>query len=181
MQQCCHLKVIVLMAEVNYSTCVLQLHISCNFCLSCVVKQGSLSVDDTSIGIEFIVGRLQIYYNYTFGYINQTDIWDDNDVEVVCRQLGYFTGGNYSVCPTCELSDCTEFTPAIWDVSINCNGNETHLLDCNSNKWRPYQCINSFKAAGVSCAGNYCCICFNTQHIYSYIQFSSFKQLSFCT
>ena len=122
--------------------------------LLCIDNEGSVVVEDISIGTEFIVGRLQIYYEYVFGYIRKTDSWNENNAEVVCRQLGYYTGGSFTTCPTCDPLPCTEFSPPIWNVSLNCNGNETHLLHCNYNTWMSSQCVTSFDAAGVTCASN---------------------------
>ena len=121
-------------------------------------KEGSIYLGDASEDTDYSVGRIQIFYESSFGYIHHTNIWDDDNIKVVCRQLGYYTGGNYSTCPdsVCNATNCV---PTIWDVSIDCNGNEARLMDCVSTDWKPYDCSSSFYATGVSCAGNHVNVC----------------------
>ena len=97
-------------------------------------------------------------YNTEFGYIHSNG-WDYDDVKVVCRQLGYYTGGNYSICSACDPTPCSNSHShsTSWDVSIDCDGNEEYLLDCtNASSWMPYrdECTHPYIAASVSCAGN---------------------------
>lgn len=53
------------------------------------------------------------------------DPWDDDDAEVVCRQLGYMYGG-------CGFRSAHfgEGSGPIWLDSIGCIGSETNLLAC---------------------------------------------------
>ena len=112
-------------------------------------KEGSIYIDN-EVESEYSVGRIQINHNGGFGYISFTDSWDEDDVEVVCRQLGY-SGGDFSLCPTSTCGP-TKCAPRIWDISFHCNRNENHLVDCTSTEWKPYDCVNSFNAVGARCA-----------------------------
>ncbi|EFJ43170.1 hypothetical protein VOLCADRAFT_30475, partial [Volvox carteri f. nagariensis] len=88
-------------------------------------------------------GRLQIFYNNTWGYINEFPesgwqpyplLWDDMDSTVICRTLGFRSGiarsgrgwsGSYENVP-------------IWLSGLTCFGNETSLLDClPENQFHP--------------------------------------------
>ena len=95
-----------------------------------------------------------MFYNTEFGHI-RNDYWNVLKVKVVCRQLGYYTGGNYSTCSACDPTPCSGSHPS-WDVSVLCNGLEVCLLDCaKESSWLPYnECTHPYIAASVSCAGN---------------------------
>ena len=94
-------------------------------------------------------GRVEVYYNYTWGTVCDDD-WDLNDAVVVCRQLG-FPGAISSFC-------CAVFgqgTGPIWLGNVRCTGSETSLSSCSHRGWgRPFSCSHG-EDAGVICQGEY--------------------------
>lgn len=119
-----------------------------------VTAQISLSLNTSRAGDIRLVGgrnesegRVEIFIHGLWGTICD-DGWDIDDAAVVCRQLGYhslvamkrksFFGSNYML-------------PIILD-EVNCNGNEIHLLDCESKPLFHHNCALT-ESAGVLCAG----------------------------
>ncbi|XP_078583009.1 uncharacterized protein LOC144865860 [Branchiostoma floridae x Branchiostoma japonicum] len=77
------------------------------------------------------------------------DGFDDRDAQVVCRQLGYYTGSARvgGVFP--------EGTGNIWLDNLNCAGNESSVADCEINRWGDHDCTHK-EDAGVVCAADDC-------------------------
>ena len=110
-------------------------------------------------GLGLGVGGVELFAfflpNFEFRTILNSSSWDNNDVLVVCKQLGYSTV-NYSVCSNskCVPIDC----PAarffkLWTNEVHCSGQEENLIDCAAS-WTPsHFCFGTYKAASVSCAG----------------------------
>ncbi|KAJ8035487.1 Neurotrypsin [Holothuria leucospilota] len=69
-------------------------------------------------------GRVEIFINGEWGTVDE-DPWDDNDADVVCRQLGYMFGG-----VAYRSAYFGEGSGPIWLDSIQCTGSETNLLAC---------------------------------------------------
>ena len=93
-------------------------------------------------------GRVEIFIesNNTWGTICD-DGWDDQDAQVVCRQLGLGTTG------TAILGFSPNASPnvPIWLDNVNCNGLESRLIDCQHNGLGNHNC-GHHNDAGVACA-----------------------------
>ena len=98
-------------------------------------------------GSSYNEGRVEVYYNGRWGTVCN-DGWDEEDANIVCRQLGF------------ESSELADFGPAanneILLDNVMCSINDTTLagcghygvyikVGCNSN--------NNYKVAGVKCYG----------------------------
>ncbi|XP_043935085.1 scavenger receptor cysteine-rich type 1 protein M130-like [Protopterus annectens] len=71
-------------------------------------------------------GLVEIYYNGTWGRV-QDELWNMTDANVVCRQLRCGTAMKaYS-----SVSNNTK--ESVWLRSVQCQGNESRLLDCTLN------------------------------------------------
>ncbi|XP_019853225.1 PREDICTED: deleted in malignant brain tumors 1 protein [Amphimedon queenslandica] len=70
-------------------------------------------------------GRVEVCINGTWGTICHNG-WDNNDASVVCRQLGYSPYGAIA-----KASYFTETWLSFYLYSVNCNGNESTLLNCS--------------------------------------------------
>ena len=75
------------------------------------------------------------------------DLWDSNDANVVCSQLGY---------PTPATAYGTAYfgagTGPIFLDSVGCTGSESSLLACYSDPIASHDCSHS-EDAGVHCEG----------------------------
>ncbi|XP_063436014.1 scavenger receptor cysteine-rich type 1 protein M160-like [Mytilus trossulus] len=83
--------------------------------------------------IRLISGRLEIFYNETWGTVCD-DNFDDVDAQVACRELGYNNG--FFVGSTNE-----SVTGKIWLDDVNCCGDENKLEHCNHAKWGVENCF----------------------------------------
>ena len=96
-------------------------------------------------GTQDYEGRVEIYHNGEWGTVCD-DGFDRQDARVVCRQLGYHSGGT-------ALTD-NEYgsgTGQIWLDDLACNGSEEQLSDCNSPDWGTHNC-GHYEDAGVRCS-----------------------------
>eukprot|EP00057_Strongylocentrotus_purpuratus_P007952 XP_011662426.1 PREDICTED: antigen WC1.1-like [Strongylocentrotus purpuratus] len=91
-------------------------------------------------------GRVEIYYNGEWGTVCD-DSWDDNDAEVVCRQLGLST---YSAVAWTSTGTYGRGTGRILLDEVNCYGYESSLTACSSNGWYNNDCSHH-EDAGVRC------------------------------
>jgi len=74
--------------------------------------------------------------------------WDDNEANVVCKQLGFNLGGTAT--HNSQFGDVNQRTYAM--NAVDCYGNETRIQDCHYTKSMPSSCYNyGNKAAGVIC------------------------------
>ena len=101
-------------------------------------------------GSNYRTGRVEIFIepSNTWGIICD-DYWDDVDAGVVCRQLGF--GNTGTAIQTFPLPVYNPNTP-IWLDDVNCNGQESRLIDCDHNGLEIHNCAHS-EDAGVQCSG----------------------------
>lgn len=87
-------------------------------------------------------GLVQVYHSKTWGWICDQQ-WDQNDADVVCRELGY----------TNALSTYSQLSSKhgnVWMNNVHCVGNETSLFLCRHDGWKRHHCHSS-QLAGVVC------------------------------
>lgn len=89
-------------------------------------------------------GNVEIFHRGRWGNICD-DEWDKYEAEVVCRQLGFNTGG--------KATHSGLFGHArrkYWMDNLFCNGKEAELSECRFDGWGESDCDHS-EAAGVIC------------------------------
>ena len=94
-------------------------------------------------------GRVEIFIesNGTWGTVCD-DGWDDQNAQVVCRQLDLgYTGTALS-----GFSPMASSSVPIWLDDVNCNGSESRLINCQHNQIGNHNCDHK-KDAGVICDG----------------------------
>ncbi|XP_071492302.1 scavenger receptor cysteine-rich domain-containing protein DMBT1-like [Diadema antillarum] len=96
-------------------------------------------------GNSLYEGRVEIYYDGAWGTVCD-DGWDDNDAQVVCRQLGYPTTNSEAV----DGGTYGEGSGSILLDNVGCHGGESSLSSCSSNGWYNHDCEH-FDDAGVRC------------------------------
>lgn len=118
---------------------------------------GTLRIID---GLNNTVGRLEVYYNDTWGTVCD-DLFDDQDASVACRQLGYLRGVAVHLGSSSSGASVTGvnlFAPAtgtvpIWMDDLACTGSEARLERCQYSGWGRENCDHS-EDVGVSCFNN---------------------------
>ena len=92
-------------------------------------------------------GRVEVYYNGTWGTICEYD-WDINDAKVACRELGF----QHTISHRRSGSVPYSWGPT-WLYDVDCAGNEQRLSDCRHAGWgnSSYYCP-SFLEAAVDCS-----------------------------
>ena len=93
-------------------------------------------------GINF--GRVEVYHNGQWGTVCD-DLWDMNDADVVCRQLGF---PNSSSAP--HGAAYGQGSDPIWMDNVNCQGGEVSLFTCTHNDLGVHDC-NHGEDASVVC------------------------------
>ena len=91
-------------------------------------------------------GRVEVYYNGTWGTVCD-DLFDINEANVICRQLGYPGPIQYH-----KRAYYGQGTGTIWLDNLACDGTETRLHDCGNNGIGINNCGHN-EDAGVSCQG----------------------------
>ncbi|XP_071492287.1 neurotrypsin-like [Diadema antillarum] len=96
-------------------------------------------------GSSLYEGRVEVYYGGAWGTVCD-DSWNDNDAQVVCRQLGYsatnaeaFRGATYGAGSGPILLD-----------NVGCYGWESNIASCSHNGWYNHNCEH-YEDAGVRC------------------------------
>lgn len=76
------------------------------------------------VGHNMTAGRLELYNGSRWGTICK-DRFIQQDAQVACRQLGFSASGAESLRGGYSIG-----SGEIWITSVDCNGNESSLLDC---------------------------------------------------
>ena len=96
-------------------------------------------------------GRLEIYYNGAWGTICD-DYWTKNNADVACRALGFVASvEDFNRYRTAYFAPGTEEQEIVLD-DLNCNGDESGLLECPSGQPGPgfHNCRHS-EDVGLRC------------------------------
>ena len=88
---------------------------------------------------------MEIYYSGTWGTVCD-DNWDKNDARVVCRQLGY----SFAVSAP-HSARFGQGSGKIWLDHVQCQGNESSIVNCRHNRWGVHNCGHN-EDASVICS-----------------------------
>ena len=91
-------------------------------------------------------GRLEIYYNGTWGTVCD-DGFSNTEARVVCNSLGYGDTGRV-IGNSYGAGD-----GPVWLDNVQCHGRESHITDCRHNGWGHHNCSHSDDVS-VSCIAN---------------------------
>ena len=110
------------------------------------------SVKVRLVGAENITGtpwrgRVEIYRNGQWGTVCD-DVWDMNDVNVVCKELG-FPRGRLPYC--CARFGGGNETQPIFLAKVYCQGSEKSIADCRNTGWGHHTNCRHHEDAGVEC------------------------------
>ena len=90
-------------------------------------------------------GRVEIYYNHSWGRV-QDSLWDLNDANVTCRQLGCG-----EAVTAYNNSKYGEGEGPVWVNDVRCEGKESHLRKCSTFTLNPHR--SDSIGVGVLCSG----------------------------
>ena len=93
-------------------------------------------------------GIVEVLYNNTWGTVCDDD-FDEEEIKVICRMLGYETGYIISN----SLLQVESSLP-IWLDNLDCNGNEYTIFDCEHGGWGIHNCDHDDDVV-LRCEGTY--------------------------
>ncbi|XP_072019358.1 scavenger receptor cysteine-rich domain-containing protein DMBT1-like isoform X2 [Amphiura filiformis] len=93
-------------------------------------------------------GRVELLYGNRWGTVCD-DTWDQNDAEVICRQLG-LPHRSPAAIKTAFFGQGSGF---IWVHHVECNGPESSLDRCNHGEWGANSCGHSRDASVICTEG----------------------------
>ena len=100
-------------------------------------------------GSNNLEGRVEVLYNGVWGTVCD-DLWDINDAQVICRQLGFGTALQATL-----FASFGQGTGTIWLDNLQCTGSETRIENCPNIIWGSHNCAHS-EDAGVVCSTGKC-------------------------
>ncbi|KAM7167499.1 scavenger receptor cysteine-rich domain-containing protein DMBT1-like isoform 4-T4 [Macrochelys suwanniensis] len=92
-------------------------------------------------------GKVEVKHQDRWGMVCD-GVWEMEDAEVVCRQLG--CGSAVSIHDQAHFGSSSG---PIWLDEVACDGTESSLLECKHRGWGVHSC-DHHKAAGVTCSGH---------------------------
>ncbi|XP_035864167.1 deleted in malignant brain tumors 1 protein-like [Sander lucioperca] len=116
------------------------------FLLSSTLPAADGQIRLTGSGSTPCSGRVEVYYNNTWGTVCD-DGWDSDDAKVVCRELGCDTAMSAP-----QSTYFGEGTGQIWLDDVDCLGNERSLTQCKHRGFGTHNCGHG-EDAGVFCSG----------------------------
>ena len=97
----------------------------------------------------FYSGRVEVRHkNGSWGTICN-DRFDNKEALVICKMFGF----QYGTVHTRVMHFFGQGTGRIFMDELNCNGNETSIMDCPYNSWGRHNCYHT-QDAGVECSSN---------------------------
>ena len=93
-------------------------------------------------------GRVEIFHNGFWGTVCD-DIWDINDARVICRELGY-----PDAVSALHSAHFGSGSGQIWLDDVQCQGNESSIVNCQHAGWGVENCGHS-EDASVICSSKY--------------------------
>ena len=97
-------------------------------------------------GISENEGRVEIYYNNTWGTVCSDSYWSITDSNTVCRQLGY-TGATNDYTALLDHGNVP-----VWMDRVSCAYHDLCLGRCNFNGFGNSHCLHS-QDVFVNCTG----------------------------
>ncbi|XP_039681941.1 deleted in malignant brain tumors 1 protein-like [Perca fluviatilis] len=127
-------------------TATIRVVIKIYFVLSSTSPAADGRIRLTGSGSTWCSGRVEIYYNNTWGTVCD-DGWDSDDAKVVCRELGCDTALSAP-----KSARFGEGTGRIWLDDVACSGNERSVTLCKHSGFGTHDCGHG-EDAGVICSG----------------------------
>ena len=126
------------------------LHFICAYYYSDTGSQMDLTIRLVN-GDDQNEGRVEVFYGGQWGTICD-DLFDANDADVICRQLGYMGGTPASFRTFGEGST----SQPIWLDNLACMGNEQNISLCPNilDSIGDHNCVH-FEDVGVHCQGRH--------------------------